>query len=147
MQTKVIIQSYSSISFVLISTAFLIVGVALVFSGVYLGIIPVIVSFAGYFYNDGTEIDFRNKKVREFFAIGPIRFGDWAKIHHSNEFQLRSVRMIYTRRMVTLESSYHNQELKLMLKIWNGKFLMIKRSENREQLLALEQEIKTQLDL
>lgn len=147
MKTKVIIQSYVPFFIAALSMLSLVSGIILLYAGLYLlGIVCALLAVFGFSYRDGSEIDFKTRKAREFFALGPIRFGDWERIHFDNEFQLRSVRMAYTRSFGGVQpSTYTNSEFKLMLKLYNGKFLLIKRSEKREELELLQTEISDQL--
>ena len=147
MKTKVVIQSYVPFFIAVLSLLSAISGLLLLAMGLYLvGTVLLLLGVCGFSYRDGTEINFTNRKIREFFALGSLRFGDWEQIHFDNEFQLRSVNIAYTRSLGGIQPhTYTNPEFKLMLKIWNGKFIMIKRSENREELLMLQDEIYNQL--
>jgi hypothetical protein len=111
-------------------------------TGTLLGLIGVVLGGISLLYWDGSEIDFKNRKIREFSAIGPFIFGEWKALHPENETQIRSVGMAYTSTSRSMQTNtYINGEFKLMIKLQNGKFAMIKRSQKRTKLEALEVEI------
>lgn len=118
-------------------------GVFALFLGNLLGLGAMVLASLAFVYWDGSEIDFANRKIREFSALGPLRFGTWETIHADNEIQLRSVAMAYTRTSRTMQANtYTNGEFKLMLRLTNGKFAMIKRSEKRNELEVLEKDVE-----
>lgn len=110
--------------------------------GNWLGLAAMALASLAFMYWDGTEIDFATRRIREFSALGPFRFGTWETIHADNETQLRSVAMAYTSTSRSMQTNtYINGEFKLMLRLNTGKFAMVKRSEKRVELEALEEEI------
>lgn len=121
-------------------------GAFALFIGNWLGLLPMLLASVAFVYWDGTEIDFAGRRIREFSAVGPLRFGEWQTLHAGNETQLRSVAMAYTSTSRSMQTNtYLNGEFKLMLRLHNGKFALVKRSEKREELEKLEEEILRKL--
>ena len=143
MKTKTILQSYAPVGLLVIAGIFLLSGIFTVIAGNLLGFVAIGIATVICCYWDGTEIDFAQGKIREFSALGPIRFGDWQAIHPDKELQIRSLTMAHSRTTHAMQThSYQNNEFKLMLKMANGKFALIKRSAKKAELEQLEEEVR-----
>lgn len=130
----------------LVALLFFGLGSLALLAGIWPGAVAMLLALPAFFYWNGTELDFESRRVREFSALGPLRFGTWQNIHPGNETRLRSVRMAHSRTSRSMQThTYHNHEFKLMIRLENGKFALLKRSENHEELEKLESQVLERL--